>query len=133
MGSQANIWLIILTVAVAIGIGFLVPVLVELRRSARRLTSVLTIAEQSLNPLLRDLDATVQKLDRVTSNIGAVTDDVRVFSGSIRRLGRSVGELSSLASGAGFGFGAVLPALTVGVKTGLTYLTKNLFRKGVPS
>lgn len=133
MGSPANIWLVILAVAVAVGIGFLVPVLVELRRSARRLTSVLTIAEQSLNPLLRDLDATVQKLDRVTSNIGAVTDDVRVFSGSIRRVGRSVEELSSLASVAGLGFGSALPALTVGVKTGLTYLTKNLFRKGVPS
>jgi hypothetical protein len=45
MGSQAGIWLIILTVAVAVGIGFLVPVLFELRRSAKRLTSVLTIAE----------------------------------------------------------------------------------------
>ena len=133
MGGQANIWLVILAVAVAVGIGFLLPVLVELRRSASRLTSVLTIAEQSLNPLLRDLDATVKKLDRVTSDIGAVTDDVRVFSGSIRRVGRSVGALSSLASVAGLGFGSALPALTVGVKTGLTYLTKNLFRKGSPS
>ncbi len=132
MGSQAGIWLIILTVAVAVGISFLIPVLFELRRSAKRLTSVLTIAEQSLDPLLRDLNATVQKLDRVTSDIGAVTDDVRVFSGSIRRVGRSVEELSGLASGASFGFGGGLAALQVGIGTGLTYLARNLFRKGGP-
>ena len=133
MGSQTGIWLIILTVAVAVGIGFLVPVLFELRRSAKRLTSVLTIAEQSLNPLLRDLNATVQNLDHVTSDIGAVTDDVRVFSGSIRRVGRSVEELSGLVSVASFGFGARLAALKVGIGTGLTYLARNLFTKGVPS
>ena len=39
MGSQAGVWLIILTVAVAVGIGFLVPVLFELHRSTKRLTS----------------------------------------------------------------------------------------------
>lgn len=129
MGGQANIWLIILTVAVAVGIGFLVPVLFELRRSARRLTSVLTIAEQSLNPLLRDVDATVQKLDRVTSDIGAVTDDVRVFSGSIRRVGKSVENLSGLVSAASSGFGARLDALQAGIGAGLTHLARNLFRK----
>ena len=133
MGSQAGIWLIILTVAVAVGIGFLVPVLFELRRSAKRLTSVLTIAEQSLDPLLRDLNATVQKLDRVTSDIGAVTDDVRVFSGSIRRVGRSVEELSGVVSVASSGFGAALPAMKIGIGAGMTYLARNLFRKGGPS
>ncbi len=133
MGSQAGIWLIILTLAVAVGIGFLVPVLFELRRSAKRLTSVLTIAEQFLDPLLCDLNATVQKLDRVTSDIGAVTDDVRVFSGSIRRVGRRAEELSGLVSVASLGFGAALPALQVGIGAGLTHLARNLFRKGGPS
>jgi hypothetical protein len=129
MGNQAGVWLIILTVAVAIGIGFLVPVLFELRRSAKRLTSVLTIAEQSLGPLLRDLDATVKKLDRVTADIGTVTDDVRVFSGSIRRVGTSVERVSSLVSVARFGFGVWLAALLAGIVAGLRCLARNLFRK----
>ena len=133
MGSQAGIWLIILTLAVAIGIGFLLPVLSELRRSAKRLTSVLTIAERSLDPLLRDLSATAVKLDRVTGDIGAVTDDVRVFSGSIRRVGREVGELSGLVSVAGLGFGAGLAAWRVGIGAGVTYLARNLLRRGGPS
>ena len=132
MVGQGSIWLSILTVAVAVGIGFLVPVLFELRRSAKRLTAVLTIAEQSLVPLLRDLNATVQKLDRVTGDIGAVTDDVRVFSGSVRRVGSRVAELSGLASVVRFGFRARLAALLVGVGVGLAYLVRSLFRKGGP-
>lgn len=129
MGSQASIWLIILAVAVAVGIGFLVPVLLELRRSAKRLTSVLEIAERSLHPLLRDLNATVQRLDRVTSDIGVVTDDVRVVSGSIRRVGKSVGELSGLVPvvGLGLGIAAGYAALRVGPGPGLTHLVENLF------
>jgi hypothetical protein len=133
MGSPTGIWLIILTVAVAVGIGFLVPVLFEVHRSAKRLTSVLAIAEQSLDPLLRDVNATVLNLDRVTSDIGAATDDVRVFSGSFRRVGGSVEELSGLVSVASFGFGTGLAALRVGIGTGLTYLARNLLGKGVSS
>jgi hypothetical protein len=133
MGSQTSIWLIILTSAVAVGIGFLVPVLIELRRSAKRLTSVLTIAEQSLEPLLRDVRATVQKLDRVTGEIEAVTGDVRVVSSSIRRVGGSVMELSGLVSVASLGLGARLVALVVGVAVGLRYLTRHLLRKGSQS
>jgi hypothetical protein len=130
MSSQAGIWLSILTVAVAVGIGFLVPLFFELRRSAKKLTSVLTITERSLDPLLHDINATVQKLDRVTSGIGAVTDDVRVFSGTIRRVGTRVGELSGLATAASLGFGAGLVGWKAGIGTGLTYLARNLFRKG---
>jgi hypothetical protein len=129
MGSPAGVWLIILAVAVAVGIGFLVPVLFELRRSATRLTSVLAIAEQSLPPLLHDLDTTVQRLALVTGNVGAVTDDVRVLSGSIRRVGRSVGELSRLGSVGGLGSSTRLAALQVGVGVGLIYLVKRLFGK----
>ena len=129
MGSHEGIWLIILAVSIAVGIGFLVPVLLELRRSARRLTSVLAIAEQSLNPLLHDLSAAVKNLDRVTSDIGAVTDDVRVVSGSLRRVGRNVKELRNLVSVAGL----ALAALPVGIGAGLAHLARKLFRKGVPS
>ena len=128
MGSQAGFWLIILTVAVAVGIGFSLPVLVELRRSAKRLTSVLTIAEQSLDPLLRDLNATVQRLDRVTGEIGAVADDVHALTGSVRRVGRSVGELSLVAPAAILGFGAGRAAQGAGIVTDLTYLARRLFR-----
>jgi uncharacterized protein YoxC len=133
MGGQTGIWLIVLTVVFAVGMGFLVPVLFELRRSAKRLTSVLTIAEQSLGPLLGDVNATVHELDRVTGNIGAVTDDVRVLSGSIRRVGKKVEELSGLVSVASLGFGARLAAVQAGIGAAVRSLATNFFRREVPS
>ena len=120
MGSQAGLWLVILTAAIAVGVAFLVPVVIELRRSAKRLTAVLTIAEHSLGPLLRDLDGAVQRLDRVTDNIGEVTDDVRMVSGSARRFGRTVGELGALVLVSGLGFGAARAAVRVAKRTGRT-------------
>ena len=119
MGSQASLWPIILTAAVAVGIAFLIPVLFELRRSAKRLTSVLAIAERSFGPLLHDLNASVQNLDRVTSDIGAVTGDVRVFSTSIRQVGRSVGVLNGLLAATGLWWGARPAALQARLGAGL--------------
>lgn len=131
MGSQASIWPIILAVAVTVGVGFLIPVLLELRRSARRLTSVLALAERSFDPLLRDLDAAVQNLDRVTTEIGAVTDDVRVFSTSMRQVGSSVGVVSGLLSLAGLSLGARPAAWQAGIAAGLRYLRRNLFTRNL--
>lgn len=128
MWSQTGIWLIVFTVAVAVVSGFLVPVLFELRRSAKKLTAVLTITEQSFAPLLHDLNATVKNLDRVTNDVGAVTGDVRVLSTSLRRVGRGVGALGGVLSVAGLGLGP-RPALQAGIGAGLRYLAKNLFKK----
>lgn len=125
-----NVLLGILTAAVVLGVLFLIPVLVELRRSVKALTSVLKITEESLAPTLRELRSTLENLDRITGDISTVTDDVRVFSGSIRQVGRDVQELSGLIGALGGGIGAKITGLRVGIGTGVAHLAKNFFKKG---
>ena len=132
MASPAGISLIILAVAVAVGIGFLVPVLLELRRSVERLTSILRITEENLNPTLVELRATLRNVDRITNDLGTVTDDLRGVSGSIRRVGKNAAVLSGLVSVLGLGVGTKVAGWEAGIGTGLTYLARHLFKgKGV--
>jgi uncharacterized protein YoxC len=130
MTSASNVLLVVLAVAVAAGTLFLIPVLLELRRTVRTLNGVLKITEESLAPTLRELRATLENLDRITSDINTVTDDVRVFSGSIRQVGKDIHELNSLIAALGGGIGSKLAGLRAGIGAGVSYFARNLVRKG---
>jgi len=126
----SSIWLVIIAGAVALGVLFLIPLLLELRRTVRTLTGVLQTTEEQLVPTLRELRSTLANLDRITADVSTVTDDVRVFSGSLRQVGKDVQELSGLLSALGGGFGARVHGLRAGINAGLGYLTKNMLKRG---
>lgn len=130
MTSDIRIWIIIPACAVALGVLFLIPVLLELQRAVKRLNAILKIAEESLNPTLRELRSTLVNLDRITSDISTVTDDVRVFAGSVRQVGKDIEELSGLIAVLGGGISAKISGLRAGIGAGVTYLAKNLLKKG---
>jgi uncharacterized protein YoxC len=130
MTSGSELWVVVLAGAILVGVLFLIPVLLELRRAVRSLTAILKITEESLTPTLRDLRSTLANLDRITADVSTVTDDVRVFTGSIRQVGKDIEELSGLVSVLGGGIGTKIAALRAGIVTGVVYLVKNLFHKG---
>lgn len=130
MTSSSNVLLIVLAVAVAVATLFLIPVLLELRRTVRTFNSVLKITEESLAPTLRELRSTLANLDRITSDVNSVTDDVRVFSGSLRQVGKDLHELREVVALLGGGIGAKVAGLRAGVGTGFKYLAQNLLKRG---
>lgn len=130
MTSASSILLVVLAAAVGVAVLFLVPVLVELRRTVRTLNSVLKITEESLAPTLRDLRSTLANLDRITGDVNAVTDDFRTFSGSLRQVGKDIHELREVVGLLGGGIGAKAAGLRAGIGTGFRYLAHNFLKKG---
>jgi uncharacterized protein YoxC len=130
MTSTSSILLGVLAAAVGLVAIFLVPVLLELRRTVRTLNSVLKITEESLAPTLRELRSTLANLDRITADINTVTDDVRTFSGSLRQVGKDLHELREVVGLLGGGIGAKVAGLRAGIGTGFRYLAHNLLKKG---
>lgn len=129
MTSTSGILVTVLAATTVVGMLFLIPVLIELRRTVRTMNSVLKITEESLAPTLRELRATLENLDRITGDISTVTDDVRVFSGSIRQVGKDVRELSGLIGDLGGGLSVKMAGLRAGIGAGVSYFAKNLLRK----
>ena len=133
MTLTSGTFVTVLAIAVSVGILFMIPVLLEMRRAVHTLNSILKVTEESLSPTLNELRKTLENLDRITTDISTVTDDARVFSGSIRQVGKDVRELSGLINVLGGGVGAKITGIRAGVGAGVSYLAKNLLRKrGTP-
>ena len=130
MTSASSVLLLVLAAAVAVATLFLVPLLLELRRTVRTLNGVLKITEESLGPTLRELRSTLANLDRITSDINSVTDDVRMFSGSLRQVGKDLHEMRDVVALLGGGVGAKIAGLRAGFSTGFKVLAHNILKKG---
>ena len=130
MTSTSSALVTVLAIAVIAGILFMIPVLLELRRTVRTLNSILKTTEESLAPTLRELRSTLANLDRITSDINSVTDDVRMFSGSLRQVGKDLHEMREVVGLLGGGIGAKVAGLRAGIGTGFRYLAHNLLKKG---
>src|SRR5579875_889490 len=68
--SVSDLSLAVIALAVAIAVVALVPVLVQLRRTAARAEVLLTSVEGALPGLLADLEGLVERLNRTTDTVG---------------------------------------------------------------
>jgi uncharacterized protein YoxC len=106
--SVSDLSLALIALAVAIAAVALVPVLVQLRRTAARAEVLLTSVEGALPGLLADLEELVERLNRTTDTIGnlaAAVDGVFERVGHATRdvvvpsLANIVGLVSALREG----------------------------------
>ena len=132
MTSASSMLLLVLAVAVAVSMLFLIP---RAPGAAPRPSAPSTACSRSPRnrsaPTLRELRSTLENLDRITTDISSVTDDVRMFSGSVRQVGKDVQRAAATSSALlGGGVGAKIAGLRAGVGAGVAFLAKNLLRKG---
>ncbi len=123
-----SIFLGIITLAVVVLTAVIIRVLMELKADLAVIKESAQRTEESLVPLLDELQLTVKSLRTVTDNVGGVTEDVRVFSSSVREIGENVRQVSQLAEDFGRASALSITGLKVGVTTALGVLMKNMFK-----
>lgn len=123
-----DILLIVITVSVLAVVAFLIPLLIEARRTS---VALRRSTEEKLNPALEELQLTLKDLRNISENINNVTEDVREFSGSINEAGQKIYAVSAAADE--FLKSTVslrVKSFSAGVAGTLSYLTKHLLKKG---
>ncbi|MEW6001343.1 MAG: DUF948 domain-containing protein [Nitrospirota bacterium] len=126
---MTNIWLVLMTIAVLVAVGFLIPVLLELKKTARSTTIFLKTAEESLKPTMEELQQTLKSLRNITENINNITVDVKEFSGAVKEAGQNIKTLSLLIGSFTSAAAIKTSGLRVGIRTALQVLLSNLFSK----
>ncbi|GAB4390142.1 MAG: hypothetical protein Kow0025_20160 [Thermodesulfovibrionales bacterium] len=125
-----EILLIIICVILAIAVGFMIPVLIELKMSAKETLRFLKRNEAAFSQTLSDLSDTLRSIRGVAEDIKGVTEDARTFTGSVAGVGQDLkaltGSLEELATQAA----ARVSGLRVGLITAMDVLLHNLIRKG---
>jgi len=124
-----QIWFGLIAVAIAITAGYIISLIIELKKSIRTVNDVLKTTEENLKPTLEELQLTLRSLRNVSDDINEVTSDVKILSGSVRDVGLSVKQISGLIGTVTSLTAIRASGVKAGLKVGLGFLMNNLFSK----
>lgn len=129
-----QIWIWLIVVAVVVTAGFLISLIIELRKTVRYLRESLKAREESTKTMLEELQQTLKGLRGVSDDIRDVADDIKTVSGAVRDVGQNIRRISSLLEDVTSSTLIKASSLKVGVRTALGVLSNNLlnnlFKKG---
>lgn len=124
--------IILLTILAVILItsAFLILVLIELRRTSKRLNDFLEVTEKDFAPAVAEFKPTIENLKFITGDVRSVTDRVRGMSESLSSTSENIRSISRTISGMENEASATIAGLKAGLKTSLMVFIKNISRKG---
>ncbi len=123
------IWLGIIAIAAAATAGYVISLIIELKKTLHSVNALLKTTEDNLKPTLEELQQTLRSLRNVTDDINEVTSDVKVLSKSVRDVGKNVSHVSGLISNVSSLAAMKASGLRAGVKAGVGVLMSNLFSR----
>ncbi len=122
-----TIFLAVIAACLLIMVVFLIPVLIELRKTIACFRKTM---DEDLKPTLDELQAALKGLRTIADEVEGITSDVRVFSKSIGEVGHMVGSLNGIVEDIGSSMTLRAFSLKAGIGAAMEYLARNLIRKG---
>ena len=124
MNTLLSVILVVFLVVIA---GFLIPLLLELKKTvvALRITT-----ERKLNPALEELHLMLKNVRGISNTVNDITDNVRGLTDSLTEVSSRIHAVNQLVGGIGSSASVRALSLKAGVTAALTYLITNLLRKG---
>lgn len=134
---MSNLMMGLITVAIIFTVIIFIYVMVELRKTIRSLRELVNTTENSLRPTVAELQETLKGVRKVADNATALSEDMKILSGSLRdvgenvmRISRDVGHVVDFVDGITSSAAAEASSLKAGIKAGLWHFAKNALRKG---
>ncbi len=124
-----QIWLTLIGIAVIVTAGFVISLIIELRKTVCTLNELMKTTEESLKPTLEEVQLTLKSLRKVSDDLNDVTTDVKTLSGSVRDVGMNIRHISNLVESVTLSTAIKASGLKAGIKTGLEVLLGNLFSR----
>jgi len=132
---MSNFFFGLIIFGIVVAVIIFIWVMLELRKAIIALKELVNTTENSLKPTVAELQETFKSFRNVADNATVVSGDIKVLSGALRDVGEDVksvsGDIKHLTDFVdGITSSAVVEAsgLKVGVKAGVWYFLKNLFK-----
>jgi uncharacterized protein YoxC len=122
-----DILLVVIAVSIVIIVFFLVPLLIEAKRT---FVSLRKTTEEKLNPALNELELNLKILRDISDDVNVVTSDIRKFSGSISDVAESLNMVTDSMVKIRSTTVLKIISLKVGIAAALGYLLTNVRKKG---
>jgi uncharacterized protein YoxC len=131
-GFMNNIFFGLITLAILVLAGFVVYAVLALKKTLDSVKKFIETTENSLVPAVEEIQLTLRSVRKITDDTGAVTEDVKVLSASVREMGDSVKRINSVVNTALCASTSQVAGLKAGLKAGLVYFLKNMLSKDGP-
>jgi predicted PurR-regulated permease PerM len=131
MSLAVEVAVIVIAVALVLLIGFLIPVALQVRKTAKSAEVLLTNVNRDVEPILRSLNKSVANLEEASAKFREGAHSFAEALGTLKVVGEVVKGTGDLVTGNVVSFLGRVGSLAVGYKTGLKYLFSHLFQKEV--
>ncbi len=128
--AAEKIILIILGLSATILIVLLIPVVLQLKRTIKRLEDFLVSTDEELKPTLQELQGVLSEIKKTSNNVNTITSNVRGLSESVVELSTKLNNISSVITNIQRETNATVAGLKAGVKTAAGVFVKNIISKG---
>ena len=125
-----NLFLGLITLAVLVLTGFIVYIILELKKTISSLRITLESIQKTLIPTVEELQMTLKSIRKITDDVGAVSEEVKGLSGSVREMSENVKYASEAVSRITTNSAAQISGVRAGIKAGFGYFISNLLTKG---
>jgi uncharacterized protein YoxC len=122
-------WQWIIAIAVAVTAGYVISLIIELKKTLQSVNNLIKTTEESLKPTIEEVQQTLRSTRGITDNLNDVTSDIKTLSSSVRDVGDTVRQVSSAVGGFSSLARIQASGIKAGVKTGVMYLLHNLLSK----
>lgn len=95
-----NVAAVIIAVAMIVLVVFLIPLIMELRRTATTVRGFVERMEAQVTPTLTELNRTLADLQFLTSGAAEKVEDIQCFMSAVGETGRGLRTISTVVSGA---------------------------------
>ncbi len=110
---------------------FLIPVILQIKRTAKAAEDFLLTTQASLNPLLKRLQETVEKTNQVASNLNESISNVQHLTKAVGETGAIIDDVNRLIRQIFSIISCTTSGLGVGIKTALGVLAQGIIKKEV--
>lgn len=123
-----NIAAVIVAVAMIVLVVFLVPLIMELRRTATAVREFVEGMEAELKPTIAEMNRTLADLQILTGGAAEKVEDVKCFMSAVGETGRGLRTISTVVGGAAGALTKSSLWLT-GAKVAGSYMMDKLIKK----
>jgi uncharacterized protein YoxC len=124
-----NVFLGLITLAVLVLTGFIVYLILELKKSIDSVRLSMESLERVLIPTVEELQMNLRSVRKITDDVGVVSESVKGLSDSIRTMSENVKQVTEAVSTITKTSVVEVSGVKAGLKAGFEYFIKNLLTK----
>ena len=116
--------------ALIVLVAYLLPVILQIKRTAKAAEDFLRTTQESLNPLLKKLQETVDKTNHIADKLDESIGHVHHLTKSVGETGAIIDDINQLIRQITSSISVITSNFGVGFKTALSVLTQGIIKKG---